>query len=233
MKLPISMVPKSCLMQNVRNQMQTAKWKRLCLKVFCYRSNYQCGICGRGHKSLHVEEIWQYNDLIRTRRLTGFLALCPLCYYGKNIEEARIEAARGDLNLKQVVAHFCFVNQCPPEAFHLSEAAARKLWKRRNRQKWKSDLGDYAYLVAPPPQQDEAPTKLRVRGKGKKPGMVNFAKKREKAMREKMELEERERTSSCSEKRAKTSKSEEARQQTAEWEQKASFEASLRTMLQN
>lgn len=148
MKLTIELVPTSCLMQNVHPQVPNASWKRLCLKVFHYQAAYRCGICGTTRKTLHCHEQWEYHDQARTRTLIGFLALCPLCYYGKHIEEARLMAKRGELDMQHVEEHFCRVNCCTHQEMEMHERAARRVRKQRNRQKkWKSDYGEYAYLL--------------------------------------------------------------------------------------
>ncbi len=187
MKLTIELVLTSCLMQNVHYQIPTASWKRLCLKIFHYQAKYRCDMCGITRKTLHCHEQWEYHDLARTRQLTGFLALCPLCYYGKHIEEARLLASRGELDMKSVEEHFCRVNACTHQEMEMQEREAWRIRKRRNRQKkWKSDYGEYAYLLTSASEPENTPVR---RTRRKKP--VAFSKgveKRKEAMKEKNSL---------------------------------------------
>jgi hypothetical protein len=159
MKLTIDLVPLTCVKNTLHNQIRTRTWEKLCKKVE-KQQRARCGICGKAstqRKPLYFQEMWEYNDLVRTQKLTGLQALCSLCHSTKNIEQARLLAQRGDLDMKAIGEHFCRVNACTREEFQWHEAEVRRTWKRRSRQKqWNTSFGDYAHLLPAAAEEREA-----------------------------------------------------------------------------
>ncbi len=156
LKLTLELVPRPCFYNNLRNQMSASAWEKVRKRVYA-EYHHQCGICGAKRKKLQCHEIWSYDDAACIQKLTGFIALCPLCHHCKHIGYAGILAEQGKLDLKRVEEHFCRVNQCTYREFQAHEAEELSICRRRNRYKWTTDLGDYACLVTPPKQPDRLP----------------------------------------------------------------------------
>lgn len=154
LKLSIELVPEPCFYSNLRNQIRSPEWDNIRRLVYA-RYNHQCGICEAKSKKLNCHEIWQYDDRAHIQKLEGFIALCPLCHHVKHIGYARLLAEEGKLNLKQVIDHFCRVNDCSYQMFKAHEEQELKRCTERNRHRWRTDLGEYACLVNPHPQPAE------------------------------------------------------------------------------
>ena len=144
LKLTIELVPSPCWQVNVRTFMTRANWDNLRRSVYT-KYNYYCGICQASNVQLNCHEIWQYDDENHIQKLTGFIALCPMCHHCKHIGHAEILASKGKLDLEQVIEHFMLVNQCSREVFQSHKKAAFDEWRKRNRFEWTTDLGTLSH----------------------------------------------------------------------------------------
>jgi len=50
---------------------------------------------------------------------------------------------KAGITIKDVINHFCKVNNCTREEFEKHKEKAFRKWKERGRYKWKIDLGKY------------------------------------------------------------------------------------------
>ena len=132
LRLTIELVPSPCWQINVRTSMTRAHWNTLRKSVYA-NYDYYCGICQASNIQLHGHEIWHNDDEKHIQKLTGFLALCPMCHHCKHIGRAGILASEGKLDLEQVIEHFMRVNQCLREDYQAHKKAAFDVWRERNR----------------------------------------------------------------------------------------------------
>ncbi len=182
MKLTVEPVPHTCMQDSLHARMRAREWDKLRRKVDKQQQK-RCGICGKPRskrKPLIVQEEWEYTDLSRRQQLKGLVGLCALCHLTKNIDQARREQVRGDLDMKSIQAHFCRVNAVAPEVFRTHVTEALHKLKVRNRQKhWTTDLGDYAHLVDGSSKQraskQEAAAQPQRRHRRARPSLVRAA----------------------------------------------------------
>lgn len=145
LKLVIDLIPKSCWYKNLRKQIKRSEWDKLRKKVYADQGNVCC-ICGaRGILNCH--ELWTYDDKRRIQKLMGFQAVCSMCHHVNHFGLAQVLAAEGRLDLETVIEHFSVVNGVERDEFEYHRAEAFRLWQKRSKHKWRTDLGEWSSLV--------------------------------------------------------------------------------------
>jgi len=141
LKLTIELVPSSSWYNNLRKYLPRRKWDEIRKRTYA-KYEYKCGICGTEGR-LECHEMWDYDDENKIQRLTGFIALCPMCHFVKHIGMAGILSSEGKLNYEKVIEHFMKVNNCDRKTFetHIREEFTK--WRTRSQYKWHVDLGEY------------------------------------------------------------------------------------------
>src|SRR5262245_45312047 len=142
LKLMIDLVPKTCWHKNLREQIRRSQWDKLRQKVFADQGNV-CRICGSGGK-LNCHEAWEYDEERLVQKLTGFHAVCGMCHHVTHFGMATILAAKGQLDLDAVIAHFMRVNGVDRDVFETHKTEAFRIWRERSKHQWQTDLGQWA-----------------------------------------------------------------------------------------
>ena len=145
LKLTIELVPKTCWSESLRNSMRRKRWDKFRKQVI-EQAGGKCQLCGSTDK-LHCHEIWNYSDKARIQRLIGFQTVCNMCHFAKHIGLAQRLSTQGYLDFDAVVNHFLKVNKVKNSVFEEHLLQASRLWKKRSKCKWKTDLGEFKYLV--------------------------------------------------------------------------------------
>lgn len=147
MKLTIELVPKSAWYANLRNLVGRYMWEKKIAKDTKDKYGYKCGICGDQAHRLECHELWEYDDEQHVQKLVGFIALCSYCHKVKHMGHTKILAQQGYVDLEEVFAHFCKVNNCTIAEYRNHEKAAFKQWRERSQYKWTPDFGEYAQYI--------------------------------------------------------------------------------------
>ena len=152
MKLEIELVPQtvwfSSIYQFFRRNNRLAEWYKIKNELFG-REGRQCYICGSKKGPFQAHEFWEYDDENHIQRLMAIHHLCDLCHKIKHIgfwchtSDGRRKLKELGLTRKDLVNHFCEVNNYSESDFekHLDEAF--EIWRKRSRHKWKQDFGEY------------------------------------------------------------------------------------------
>ena len=133
--LSIELVPKSTWYDNVRSRVSREVWSSIRTRFM----KGQCQYCGRRY-GLHCHEVWKYDDTLHIQKLKGFETTCFLCHAIKHIGLAGIMARRGDLDMGELVKHYCKVNGCTKEDFEQDREEAFELWEVRSQHDWTLDI---------------------------------------------------------------------------------------------
>lgn len=144
--LRIELVPSTCWYKSLREQMPRAQWDKLRKKVYADQNNV-CAICAAADR-LNCHEVWEYDDARRIQRLLGFQAVCSLCHHVTHFGKATLLVKDGRLDLNALTEHFMRVNGVDREVFEAHRTAAFRVWRERSLYPWKTDLGEWAALVA-------------------------------------------------------------------------------------
>lgn len=133
--LDIELVPRSTWYKNVRSAVSKQAWKDF--RMLYLKS--QCQYCG--YKGiLHLHEIWRYDDDKHIQTLTGFVTLCNMCHHVKHLGLAGMLGQRGDIDYREVVKHYCRMNECTEAEFVQDRDEAFALWEKRSSCEWTFDL---------------------------------------------------------------------------------------------
>ena len=146
LKLTSDLVPETSWYKNLRKQMRPSQWDRLRKRIYADQGNV-CRIC-RAADKLNCHEVWKYDDQRHVQKLIGFHAVCSMCHHVAHFGKARILARQGHLDLDAVIEHFMRVNGVSRDVFEAHKAEAFRIWRERSKQEWKTDLGEWASLVA-------------------------------------------------------------------------------------
>jgi hypothetical protein len=138
LRLEIELVPKPLWGKSLASVLQRPEWEKL--KAHRLREKGErCEICGHvGSVQLH--EIWEYDDERHVQRLSEFQLLCNMCHSIKHFGRTQTLAAKGKLDLKPVIAHFCKVNSCGLRDLKDHWRSVYDRWKERSRHHWTQDL---------------------------------------------------------------------------------------------
>ena len=145
LKLEIDLVPKTCWYSNLRKNMPRSRWNKLRREVY-EKADHVCEICG-ARRRLNCHEIWEYDDERQVQKLVGFQAVCDLCHHVRYFGRAELVAGGGYLNVDAVIEHFKKVNGVGEKEFESHVQEAFRVWKERSHHEWKTDLGQFEFLV--------------------------------------------------------------------------------------
>jgi 5-methylcytosine-specific restriction endonuclease McrA len=139
-KLTIELIPKTCHYSNVRTMVTTKEWDKI--RFIAYeKAKHKCQICNEIGKNqgfrhnLECHEIWEYNEKTLTQKLSGVIALCPLCHQVKHIGRA-IAMGRGT----KTYEHMAKVNKWTLNEIqqHVDEAFLE--YNLRSKHEWELDI---------------------------------------------------------------------------------------------
>jgi hypothetical protein len=139
-KLTIELVPKTSWYTNVRSNVSKDKWDTIRKKSY-ELANHKCEICGdtgknQGFKhNVECHEIWHYNEITRTQKLTGLIALCPYCHKCKHPGLAQIN---GELPI--VINQLMKINNLSENEAKMFIASAFVTWSERSSYEWTVDI---------------------------------------------------------------------------------------------
>jgi len=150
-KLSIELVPStvwySSVYQFYNKTNQSDKWKRIKAELF-KKEGRQCWICGKVG-GLEAHEFWEYDDRNYMQKLSAIHHLCDLCHKIKHIgfwchtEDGKEKLKVTRLSKRDLINHFCMVNNCSQKDFEIHETDAFDVWKKRSAYDWKQDFGNY------------------------------------------------------------------------------------------
>ncbi len=139
-KLTIELVPKTSWYTNVRSNVSKEQWDIIRKKSY-ELANHKCEICGdtgknQGYKhNVECHEIWEYNELTRTQKLTDLIALCPICHKCKHPGLAQIN---GELPI--VINQLMKINNLTENQAKMFIASAFVTWSERSSYQWTLDI---------------------------------------------------------------------------------------------
>ena len=141
-KLCIEVVPKTLWKKNLHTTLKGKEWDRIRSAVY-KKYSYTCSICGGRKTTMHAHEVWLYDDDAHIQTLTGIMCLCSLCDRVKHIGLSAILAAQGKLNFREIIDHYCKVNECDEDTFNHDRRAALRIHAIRSQFEWSQVIGDY------------------------------------------------------------------------------------------
>lgn len=109
----------------------------------------KCQICGSSTSILEAHEVWEYDEITCIQILKEIQLLCGMCHQVKHInffygsKTKKYGVLPSSVTKKDLIDHFCKVNQCSEEDYHQLESEAFKILRMRNKIKWKRDFGKY------------------------------------------------------------------------------------------
>lgn len=162
-KLTIELVPSTVWFSSLYNLMPEDKWRELKKQIY-EKEGIECYICGSTNPPFELHEFWEYDDKNHVQKLVGVHHLCRLCHMIKHIgfwchtNEGIAKLKKAGLSKKDLMKHFCKVNQCSEKDFLQHEDTAFKVWRERSQHQWKQNFGKYKNYI----------DKEKVRDRGRK-----------------------------------------------------------------
>ncbi len=145
LKLTMELVPKRLRYLSMSYLMEPEEYRELREHVFRHYE-HRCGICySSGGTWFH--ETCEYNDENHICTLTGFIALCELCFGVKHFDVINQKALDPKYDVLRFVQHFKEVNQRSEDDFIAYKNSAFFVWNQRNKFNWTQDTSSYKYLV--------------------------------------------------------------------------------------
>jgi len=135
--LTIELIPSSMWEVNLRNKLTKLEWDRLKKKVY-ETAGGVCEICGQKGKKHPVEnhEIWEYIEGEENiQKLTGFIALCPICHKCKHWGRSSLF-----MNVEILIKHLAKVNGWTKDDVLLYVEGCFEQWMQRSQKEWKLDI---------------------------------------------------------------------------------------------
>jgi len=152
LNLTIELVPAtvwySSLYKILKERGKLDEWREIKRKLYA-KEGRKCYICGSKKGPFEAHEFWEYDDENHVQRLVAVHHLCSLCHKIKHIgfwcytEDGRKKLKEMGLSKKDLIEHFCKVNNCTPEEFEMHEQEAFGIWRERSKYQWKQDFGKY------------------------------------------------------------------------------------------
>jgi len=87
--------------------------------------------------------VWKYDDVNCIQKLVGFETVCFLCHNIKHLVLAGMLIGKGAVDYKELIKHYCVVNDCTEQDFHGDSFDSLALWEERSKHEWKID---FSYL---------------------------------------------------------------------------------------
>lgn len=138
--LSIELIPKTAWYKNVRSTVPCSVW----MEIRVLHLRHFCVYCGTEHE-LNLHEIWQWDDIRHVQKLTGFETVCFLCHNIKHLAFGGIMIEQGVIERKDLVKHYCQVNDCSAKDFERDAFEAMKVWEERSKFVW---ILDMTYLTS-------------------------------------------------------------------------------------
>ena len=171
--LSIEPVPFSSRFSSVRSYLGHADFNRLKKAVFA-RAGYRCEIClengfEQGHQHpVECHEVFEYDEVKGTQKITALMSLCPNCHSVKNIELSR---AKSDDEFEAAMTQLAKINGWSKVQAQTYYQHALHVWKERSKKSWELDLdmlngtglqfpGECKQLVMRPKRGRDISTKL-------------------------------------------------------------------------
>ena len=143
MRLEIELIPKPLWGKSLAKMLPKDTWWRIKVERIREKGK-RCEICSSlGNVELH--ERWRYDDERHVQHLEGVILLCRKCHSIKHWGRTSIMAEQGEINLQEMVDHFCGVNECGPETLARHEQECMARWRERSRHAWTQDLGRFGW----------------------------------------------------------------------------------------
>jgi len=135
-KLTIELVPRTTWYANVRNLVTYSQWEKI-KRQTRQKAGSVCEICGGVGDRWPVEchEVWQYDDETHVQKLTGFVALCPMCHMVKHFGHTALIG-----QTQAATEHLAAVNDWDAQTTQEYITAAYAEWQRRSCYDWQLDL---------------------------------------------------------------------------------------------
>lgn len=152
LKLTIELVPATSWFTSLYRLLPREEWRSLRRELEA-REGGVCWICGSRRGPFEAHEFWEYDEERGVQRLVGIHLLCRLCHMVKHIgfwcytREGKEKLEQMGLSRRDLVQHFCRVNNCTERDFYEHEREAFKVWKERSNREWKIDFGEYSALL--------------------------------------------------------------------------------------
>ena len=137
--LKIELVPSSSFYISLRGILRPSDWRKISTETR-NRARGTCRICGKhvGVRGLEAHEVWTYDEGTRTRSLAKIIPVCRSCHMSIHTGRAEIEG-----HLKEAAVHYAEVNGCTIEDFKKDLSDAYRVWQRRSKMIWKTEVGTW------------------------------------------------------------------------------------------
>lgn len=134
-KLYIDMIPKTTYFKNVRSLFSDSDWNLIRHHIY-ERVNNKCECCGKKKmKYLDAHERWEFNEETQTQKLVRIIALCKLCHSATHYGHSKRKK-----NIDKINNHIKKINNYNDEELKEHINNSYKIWKDRNKIKWKLDF---------------------------------------------------------------------------------------------
>lgn len=134
---------------NLRKILKQSTWDKIRKKVY-QRANYKCEICGlkgiygKGHP-VECHELWSYDEVNKIQKLSGLLALCPLCHQVKHFG---FTSLRGEYYKNRAKKHLMYVNNINVSQANKLISDSFILNDKRSQENWDLDISDLEKIIA-------------------------------------------------------------------------------------
>jgi len=151
--LTIDLVPSTVWFSSLYRLMPKEKWNALKREIY-EKEGRKCYICGSTRPPFELHEFWEYDDEAHVQKLVGIHHLCRLCHMIKHIgfwcytSDGRKKLEKLGLSRKDLIEHFCRVNNCSEGDFERHEDEAFEIWRKRSKHEWKQEFGEYERFIA-------------------------------------------------------------------------------------
>ncbi len=135
-KLCGSLVPEKSFYSNLRKFLPQEEWDILRRAVYKKERN-KCHICGIANIQLEAHEKWLYDYDNSTQKLQNIIALCKMCHLNNHLGFSNVLIVEEKLDKKNLIRHWCQVNNKKEKEFEAYEEKVWRLWDLRNNFTWK------------------------------------------------------------------------------------------------
>jgi hypothetical protein len=155
-KLRVELVPQQMWGMSMSNRLKARVWRELRLGAIAKCAD-RCDACGIGpderqEQSLHVHEMWSYDDQEGVQTLVKLRPLCATCSACVHIGRAGVVArSGGGIDVEELREHLAKVNERSRTEVdeHISDAFHQ--WRARSAvPNWRQDYGEWAAVMTTP-----------------------------------------------------------------------------------
>ena len=133
--LYIDMIPKTTYFKNVRSLFTDCDWNLIRHHIY-ERVNNKCECCGKKRmKYLDAHERWEFDEEKQIQKLVRIIALCKLCHSATHYGHSRRTK-----NIEKINSHIKKINNYNDDELKTHIDNSYKIWKERNKIKWKLDF---------------------------------------------------------------------------------------------